>query len=989
MWSGPTVPASDGAALGEGALTAPADQLTPCGPVLDAAAAARVRDGVGEVQGWDALAPVFGASPYLARLAKASPARLKRILADDPTARLATILANTRALDPNDLDGVKRALRGGKAELHLLTALCDLGGVWALDQVTGALTQFADASLQTALAAAAREAVARGRMRDRVDDGSGPVPGLFALALGKHGAGELNYSSDIDVSIFYHPERLPVAEGVEPQALALRLTQTLAAVMQERTAEGYVFRVDLRLRPDPSSTPAALPVEAALEYYESVGQNWERAAMIKARPAAGDLAAGGAFVDELQPFIWRRHLDFAAVADIQSIKQQIHVHRDLDDAKAGGLKAAGANLKLGAGGIREIEFFAQTQQLIHGGRDATLRTPRTVDALAALAQAGHVTSSAAQALTEAYTQLRGLEHRVQMLHDEQTHVLPKAIAERKAVAALAGYGDLRRFDAAVAAILRTVNHRYGELFAEAEPLSSRFGSLVFTGVEDDPETLQTLSRMGFSHPAQVSATIRAWHHGRIPATRTERGRALFTRLAPRLLEAAHASGAADVAFNRFGDFFTGLSSGVQLQSLLLAQPKLFDLLVEVMAFAPRLAATLARRPAALDALLDREFFEPLDQDTGLSAFEAAVSGADGFEAAMDTARRLHRERAFRIGVQVMAGTTDAPAAGRAHAALADSCIRSLAAVSLQEVERIGGRFPGQVAVVALGKAGSREMTARSDLDLMTVYGADTADGASETKGWGAETFYSRFTQRLTTALSAPTAEGELYAVDLQLRPSGSAGPVAVSLAALESYYAKDAETWEFLALSRARVVWASAPAFGEAVAVALETALRRPRPDRALAKDVSDMRALMTKERPPSGFWDLKLSPGGLVDIEFAAQALQVAHAAAGGPLQPNTGAALEALRAAGLVDRETTAALCGAWSLQQNLGQVLKVALADDADPAAEPARFRAILARAGGESGFAALERSLKTRRASAHAAYRAVITTLGRAGIDAERR
>jgi glutamate-ammonia-ligase adenylyltransferase len=921
----------------------------------------------------------LAASPYLAKLAMRRVDRLVRLLADDPEVRLAAILAEARAVSRGDLDTVKRTLRFLKSELHLLTALCDLGGVWGLDKVTQALSDFADATLHAALNAAAHEAMERGRMTAAGQGDEGPVPGLFALALGKHGAGELNYSSDIDISIFYHPERLPVAQGVEPQALALRLTQTLAAVMQERTADGYVFRVDLRLRPDPSSTPAALPVEAALEYYESVGQNWERAAMIKARPCAGDLEAGAAFVAELQPFIWRRNLDYAAIADIQSIKQQIHVARGLEEGR---LSAPGSNLKLGVGGIREIEFYAQTQQLIAGGRDPSLRASRTVDALAALSAARHITPAAARELTEAYGRLRAWEHRVQMLHDEQTHVLPAAASERKRVAALSGFTGLRAFDAAVTAVLKRVNRRYGELFAEAEPLSSRFGSLVFTGVEDDPDTLSTLARMGFSPPERVSATIRAWHHGRINATRTERGRELFTRLAPRLLEAAHATGAPNAAFNRFADFFAALSSGVQIQSLFLAEPKFFGLMVEVMAFAPRLATTLARRPAALDALLDGDFFEPPGRGD-FADLEAEVSQAAGFEAAMDTTRRAHREAAFRVGVQVMAGAMDAASAGRAHTALADACIRPLAAVSLAETERIGGAFPGEVAVLALGKAGSREMTARSDLDLMTLYRADAPDAASTGKGWSAETFYARFTQRLTTALSAPTGEGDLYPVDLQLRPSGSAGPVAVSLAGFEGYYAREAETWEFLALSRARMVWATSEVFAATVSAAVETALRRPRDRAGLVTDALEMRALMAKERPPSGFWDLKLGEGGLVDIEFAAQAAQVAYASAGGPLHTNTGEALSALKTRGLIGDEAADHLSAAWLLQQNLGQVLKVALADDADPAQEPKRFKAILARAGHARSFAALEKMLTERRAAAHAAFLSTLESIGRAG------
>ena len=543
------------------------------------------------------------------------------------------------------------------------------------------------------------------------------------------------------------------------------------------------------------------------------------------------------------------------------------------------------------------------------------------------------------------------------------------------MAALYGEGDLRRFDRGVERTLKIVNRRYGELFAEDEPLSSSFGSLVFTGVEDDPETIATLARMGFSNPAQVAATIRAWHHGRIGATRTERGRELFTRLAPRLLEALRATGAPDAAFNRFVSFFSGLSSGVQVQSLFLAQPSLFELIVGVMAFAPQLAATLARNPAVLDALFDPSFFAPLDEaDAG--AIEAAAAGADGFESAMDAVRRVHREQSFRVGAQIISGAATAREAGEAFASLADASIRGLAPAALAEAERLGGAFPGEAAVVALGKCGSREMTARSDLDLMTVYDPAGAMSVSAVKGWSAETFYARFTQRLVAALSAPTAEGGLYQVDLQLRPSGTAGPVAVSLRALETYYQGAAETWEYLALTRARVVWASSPAFAHAVAAAIEAALRQPRDPRTTAEDVWEMRALMERERPPSGFWDLKLSPGGLVDIEFAAQHLQIVHAADGGPLRANTAEALAAIGEAELGPPVTLIALQDAWTLQQDLSQLLKVALEDDADPAAEPQAFRRMLARAGGARDFRTLQARLTARRAAARKAFVATL-------------
>jgi glutamate-ammonia-ligase adenylyltransferase len=342
---------------------------------------------------------------------------------------------------------------------------------------------------------------------------------------------------------------------------------------------------------------------------------------------------------------------------------------------------------------------------------------------------------------------------------------------------------------------------------------------------------------------------------------------------------------------------------------------------------------------------------------------------------------VHREQAFRVGVQVLTGTARFEAAGEAYADLADGCIRGLAVASLAEVERLAGRLDGAVAVVALGKAGSREMTARSDLDLMTLYAPHAADSASDLKGWGPENFYGRFTQRLTTALSAPTGEGSLYPVDLQLRPSGAAGPVAVSLSAFERYYASEAETWELLALTRARLVWSSEAAFGARAQAAIEAALRRPRDPGLLTQEAHAMRLLVGRERPAFGVWDVKLAPGGLMDVEFAAQTLQLTHAARGGPLRVHTVEALEMIQNEGLAPAAVIAPLSRAWRLQQGLAQLVRAALPEGADPAGEPEPFQRKLARAGGVSTLAALETKLERVRAAARRSYERVMSATER--------
>ena len=950
-----------------------AARISPCGPVRDAEAAERMYERLQEAaveQGWQelldaawpAMAPVMSVSPYLSGLARRWPEMVRRILGTCPDERLEAILAETAALEGGP-DDTKSPLRRLKGELHLMTALADLGGAWALDQVTGAIARFADAVAQAALKSVASDWRRRGKLKSEADDPRGPVPGLFMLAMGKGGAFELNYSSDIDLSLFYEPEVLGevLDDSVEIQNFCNRLAQGLATLLTERTGEGYVFRVDLRLRPDPSSTPPVVAAPMALAYYESGGQNWERAAFIKARVCAGDIEEGQQFLAALKPFIWRRSLDFQAVLDIQSIKKQIHTYKTGE-----GLEAAGANLKLGRGGIREIEFFVQTQQLILGGRNPALRSPRTLEALKALTEAGHVTPETCAQLSEAYLILRDLEHRVQMLEDDQTHSLPADDNRRADVAALYGQDDLAAFDRAMESLLVGVNRTYGELFDDGEELSSSFGSLVFTGVENDPGTLETLKRMGFTVASSVSDTIRSWHHGRIPATRTARGRELFTRLAPRLLEATAATGAPDAAFRRFATFFSGLSAGVQVQALFLNQPKLFDMVVGVMAFAPRLARILGRHPQALDGVLDARFQIPLGEDTGVASqlVEEAAQAGD-FENTMNVVRRLHREQAFRIGINIISGRASPQQAGWTTTSLADACMKALAPAALAEAERIGGKLEGgEVAVVALGKAGSREMSLGSDLDLMTIYSAPS-DAMSEIKGWGSETFYGRFTQRLIAALSAHTAEGGLYEVDMRLRPTGSKGPVSVRIGPFADYYAEEADTWEFMALTRARVVWATSDAFAQEVSQTLEVILRRPREGVDVAADVRKMRDLMDRERPPRGFWDTKLSAGAQVDAEFVGQYRQLMRAASGESLTVST---LEALADDPVMART--------WLLHQHIGQLVACAFDGRANPDDEPEGFRQRLAKVLGCEDYEALKALLQSVRKDARAHLDAVL-------------
>jgi len=882
-------------------------------------------------------------APYISRLIARNATAMEQLAEIGPVALIDE--ACKAAFLAGGADGIDEAmvtLRGAKQVAHLAIAAGDLSGALTQTQVTEAITRFADVSLQAALTAAL------------VKRGYQPA-GLFIIALGKMGAGELNYSSDIDVAAFYDPD---VFDGGErhPGDAATRVLKDVAKIMEERTGDGYVFRTDLRLRPDPSSTPLAVSIRMAEVYYESVGQNWERMVWIKARPCAGDEDCARQFLEVLRPFVWRRHLDYWAIGDIHAIKRMVNAK-----VRDPSLSNPAAHVKLGPGGIREIEFFAQTQQLILGGRNEGLRLRGTLETLGALAEMGVVETDTQAQLTEAYHALRAVEHRIQMLGDEQTHTLPEDTDERLAVARLCGIDELAVFDAAVLATRRYVHGIYQGLFADEEVKTAEAEAvnLVFTGVDDDPGTVQTLSAFGFSQPARVIETIRHWHRGHTSATRTSRGRGLLTAILPGLLRAMSETGEADTAFLRFEAFFEHLPSGVQTLSMLLAEPALMEDLVTTLALAPALAATLGKRPALLEALID---------PGALREFELAPEMS--FEEAMDAARRYHRERSFLIGHRMLHGLIGGSAAGEAFSALADALVIAMAAAAERETIRKFGPAPGLWSVSALGKLGGREMTATSDLDLLVIYRVEE-DGAPQQ-------WFTRFTQRLITALSAPTGEGALYEVDMRLRPSGNAGPVAVRLNAFERYQREDAWTWEHMALTRLRPIAGDAGLLTDVVGAA-QSVLAAPDDPAKISADIADMRVRLAKEKADkAGLWELKQGSGGLIDVEFVVQQALLLR---GGDqtVIPSTQAALDSLETSGDLAVNDVDALRRAHRKLHILQQILRLAVGDKFDPEAASSGLKSRLARGLEVADFAAAETELSELKSAVTAIRAEKITSL----------
>jgi glutamate-ammonia-ligase adenylyltransferase len=911
---------------------------------------------------------VLAGSPFLSGTLLRHPDWLQGALASAPETRLPELarIARAAVAASPSMPEALAALRIYKSEAAFVIALADIGGVMPIMQTAEAISDVADTALQASVEFLIRRGARAGEIVGEDAPGLSAHSGYIVLAMGKHGAAELNFSSDIDLIVLFDRDRLPLRAGLEPQAYAVRLTRDLVRMMQERTAGGYVFRTDLRLRPDPGATQIAISTAAALHYYESFGQNWERAALIKARAVAGDIEAGTAFLAEIAPFIWRRYLDYAAIADIHAMKRQIHAFKGF-----GSIGVAGHNIKLGRGGIREVEFFAQTQQLIAGGRQKDLRSSRTLETLAGLAARSWITPEAALELDQAYSFLRTVEHRLQMIDDEQTQTLPDDPEKLARFTAFLGFAGVEAFSTELIRQLSLVQRHYGALFEDMPELTSETGgNLVFTGDADDPATVETLARMGYGDPSAVIAIVKGWHFGRYPAMRSARTRERLTEFQPILLEAMTKTADANAALGAFDRFLAELPGGVQLFSLLRNNPSLLRLIADIMGMAPRLARILGRRSRLLDAVLDPGFFgaEPSPETVGERAHETIAQSRD-YQECLDRARMLGNEQSFLIGVRLLSGTLSAERTGLAYGRLAESIIRELSLVVEREMAEAHGTVPGGAsAVLAMGKLGGREMAANSDLDLIVIYDY-FADATQSTgpKPLPASQYYARLTQRLVSALTSPTAEGRLYEVDMRLRPSGHSGPVATRLSSFAEYQSGAAWTWEHMALTRARVLAGPGTLAGEVERVIREI-LCRPRDRAKLAADVREMRARIEVEKGTTAIWDLKQVRGGIVDLEFITQYLQLAHAHAHPEvLDQTTLNALGKLQAAGLLSAGPAEILLPAARLYQSLQQVHRLCLEGPFVPETAPRGLRQLLARAAELPDFERLEAHLGATLAS----------------------
>jgi [glutamine synthetase] adenylyltransferase / [glutamine synthetase]-adenylyl-L-tyrosine phosphorylase len=815
---------------------------------------------------------------------------------------------------------IARALRIAKARLALSLAIGDLAGMLSFEEVVGSLSYFADVALGHAITAATEAIV----------PGADPA-GFAAIALGKHGSGELNYSSDIDPILLFDPETLPARARHEPVETAVRIGRKIVEIMQARDGDGYVFRIDLRLRPTPEVTPIVLPVNALISYYESQAVPWERAAFIRARACAGDVELGQSFLNAIRPFVWRRGLDFGAIGEIRGISRRIRDHH-----ASGQRFGAGFDLKRGRGGIREVEFYAQIHQLIFGGRDDSLRSPATLDALSALAKADRIEEETHGALSDAYRLYRTIEHRLQMVDDLQTHALPKQQDAMDNVAQMHGLAN----GAALIELLRPHVERVGIVYDSLDGEGSSAVPRDSTRLED------MLKEAGFDAPDHAAQRIGHWRQGTIRALRTPAARDALEAVLPRVIAGLGAAPDPQHAINQLSNLIERLPSAINLFRLLEAQPALLTLLVSILSHAPTLAEQLAQRAELLDSLIDATAFDPVADVPQLCA-EMKLDGA--LEAQLDHVRRVVGDHRFALGVQVIEGRDDPLLVAKGYARVAEAAISVVADATIREFERSHGRVPGsELLILALGRMGGAELTHASDLDLVFLYTGSYAAESDGVRSLGATHYYNRLTQRVIAGLSVATAAGPLYEVDTRLRPSGAQGPLVISCDAFAKYQKEEAWTWEHMALTRARPVYGSGP--GRAVMqTVIDDVLQMKRASATLLHDAKKMRSDIALHKTPSGPLDIKLLPGGLVDLEFAVHVLQLLNRVA---LLPDLGAAVAALSEHGFVAPR----LCAAHALLTRLLVTIRLVAPAGQEPAPST---RAIVARA---CGFAHWDDLLK---------------------------
>jgi len=878
------------------------------------------------------LLAIFSNSPYLTKILFKYPAFALNLLEKPVDIIIGDLFVELKrnGASTQDLNTLMCDLRVAKLKVSLAIAYADLANIWSLEKVTETLSDFAQLSLELAVDFLIKEALKGGDLDHKQSKNISDNSGYAVIAMGKLGGYELNYSSDIDLIILFDTEIVKYTGRRSVQDFFVKLTQRLVKIISDRTADGYVFRTDLRLRPDPGATPVALSMEGAEIYYQSVGLNWERAAMIKARPVAGDIVAGENFIKRIRSFIWRKHLDYTAIADIHAIKNLIHEHHS---HKA--IRLEGHDVKLGRGGIREIEFFAQIHQLISGGREPLLRVAPTCLALKALVLSEKIDIEQSDILQKSYVYFRTLEHRLQMINDDQTHAIPRTKEALLRITRFMGYLDISQFENEFIDHLNCVHHIFNNLLQDTNQTRKNDTNLFFPMDTYHPHTLKAIKFAGFKNEKNIYKLIQNWQLGRYRACRTDRARSILKQLVPDILKAFGQHEDPDAGIVKFDDFLSRLPSGVQLFSFIKAHPWLLDLLALITGVAPHLSNQLSRNPVLLDSVLSAELFRKNSTLEQLkSNLNEQILAAIDFQDMLDVSRRWSNEGKFHVGLQILKGNIDVNESTKTLSYLAEASLSSMLNFVSKEFEKKHGVIrDSSLCILAMGKLGGYELTTTSDVDMILIYDATNMSAQSNgIKPLSVNHYYARLSQNFINGITALTGEGKLYEVDMRLRPSGTAGPLAVSIESFIKYQSAEAWTWEHMALTRGRVISGSAILEKKIKDCIFKILSQKDRDQNNLLCEVSKMRQRLIGSFSTNNIWAMKHIRGGIIDVEFICQYLLLKHGSDHPEiLKTNTLEQISSLSKAGIIDQNITDKLYKATHILQSIQALLRLCLDND----------------------------------------------------------
>jgi glutamate-ammonia-ligase adenylyltransferase len=897
------------------------------------------------------LMNICGSSPFLTNIICKDPSYFHGLFLEREVMRRRSepeMLATLRSRLPAGLSylEVYPHLRRFKYAEVLRIAARDLNGLAPLEEVTAELASLASATLQIAYEAAYREMVQEhGTPLAQTPDG--PVEAQFTIiGMGKLGGRELNFSSDIDLIYFYSSDKgesTGVADGrgalkgkLSLHSFFVKLAEMVSRAISQVTGDGFVFRVDMGLRPDGKAGDLATSTRSAEVYYEAWGQSWERAAMMKARPVAGSIELGEQLLAALDPFIYRRYLDYNLIEDMMSMKMRI-------DASLARSQEGEVNIKLGRGGIREIEFFIQALQLVYAGKNPRLRERNSLAALQTLRMSRIIREADCIALSEAYRFLRTVEHRIQVVQERQTHALPRKEDEMRALARRCGYlrrDGMQRFTEALEAHRKTVSAIYGDLFLSRDQrLKAEVSPEVyfFFDRNADPDLIKDmLAERRFEHVEAAYQNLLVLRDGPAKLNLTDRAMRTLEKIAPLFLQEVFAAPDPDLALTNLERFLSSTRTRSSFYALLAENRDILKLLTSMFGVSEFLSKIFIGHPELLDSMTTRGYAY-LQKGRTIMALEldTLLTQADGFEEQLDAMRRYRHEEFLRIGMNDVHGKMGQVEVALQLTDLAEVCLSAACRMAAAELSRFGrprvaepdgSAHEPAFAVVGMGKLGGFELNYHSDLDIIYIY-----DGQGMTDGEKSITnreYFAKLGQKIILILTTQTREGYVYKIDTRLRPSGNAGPLVTSLEAFQSYHATEAQIWERQALTKARVSLGE-PRLKEAIEQVIERTVYGSAADELVRSEIHRLRMRMENElaKETTGSYNIKTGRGGMVDVEFIVQFLQLKHGVEHREIRNcNTLLALDAMRRRDLLSEEDYQALAEGYRFLRRLENRLRI---------------------------------------------------------------